>query len=434
MYEQQFDLFSIKPDIVVFNYVRKNNSNLITALHSCGIEIVILDTEGNPLIPIRGVLERIAALNIEQCITKYLLWGPEQYSSFKESGIINANKLVITGCPRYDFAAYPLRATLSNPIPFSDYILVNTNFPTINPKFTKGIADEEKTMRMLGYDNELVKEITSKIIENFQAFIDRLRSIIDENPQLVFVLRPHPFERGETYGTLIKSENLFIYDQGTSISAINNCRLFLHAQDCSTAYEALMIGKPIVSLKNFMPCVTLDNFPPDDYSFLPKTEADLLQFFSNRATVSTSNINSDSFGHQKEEVIRANYYKLDGNSALRAAAEIDSIQVNRKPWQQGVQSGFKRIFQIIIGYTVYQALGRIVRPAGILKRRLKSFSVGDIERILTRINRARESDSLIDVILYRPRDLKSRRMSSKKTVLLSKTFNWNPDQTQSCQR
>ena len=48
MYFQAFDILSIKPDIVVINYLRKNNVNLIKRFVSEKIKIVVLDTEGSP--------------------------------------------------------------------------------------------------------------------------------------------------------------------------------------------------------------------------------------------------------------------------------------------------------------------------------------------------------------------------------------------------
>ena len=46
MYCQAFDVISLKPDLVLVNYLRPNNVNLLLRYKKENIKICILDTEG----------------------------------------------------------------------------------------------------------------------------------------------------------------------------------------------------------------------------------------------------------------------------------------------------------------------------------------------------------------------------------------------------
>ena len=48
MYCQAFDVISLKPDIVIVNYLRPNNVNLLLRYKKENIKVCILDTEGSP--------------------------------------------------------------------------------------------------------------------------------------------------------------------------------------------------------------------------------------------------------------------------------------------------------------------------------------------------------------------------------------------------
>ena len=48
MYCQAFDVLSIKPDLILVNYIRPNNVNLLMRYKKENIKIAVLDTEGSP--------------------------------------------------------------------------------------------------------------------------------------------------------------------------------------------------------------------------------------------------------------------------------------------------------------------------------------------------------------------------------------------------
>ena len=48
IYCQAFDVISLKPDLVLVNYLRPNNVNLLLRYKKENIKICILDTEGSP--------------------------------------------------------------------------------------------------------------------------------------------------------------------------------------------------------------------------------------------------------------------------------------------------------------------------------------------------------------------------------------------------
>ena len=236
------EVFLIYPDLVLVNYVRFANIGFIDACRRVGIAVGVLDTEG-------GVQKDVDAFARRVCpyldrVALYCAWGPRQLAALRACSPDGAGSLVATGCPRYDFAAPRWRGAIKTdgaawPRPL---ILIDTNFPIINPRFQsarrEGIELVKGMRYSSGYVHELIRQTHVARDELVQA-ADRLAAIF---PQILFVIRPHPFERADYYQSLFHQRpNVRVIQQGTIFEWATRAAAIVH-HNCSTAIDGFLMG------------------------------------------------------------------------------------------------------------------------------------------------------------------------------------------------
>ena len=177
MYEQGFDVPALRPDLVLVNYTRPNNADLIKSYKRAGILVGVLDTEGiggkNP----DQFAEMVKSVGCTDLVDLYCVWGQAQHAAFLRHGTVPAALLHATGCPRYDFCAAPWRAALPKPSIEPGYVLINTNFPVANPRFSDSSSDEEEAMVQAGFSREFARQF---IIDAGKAY----RSVLETSTRL----------------------------------------------------------------------------------------------------------------------------------------------------------------------------------------------------------------------------------------------------------
>lgn len=250
MYEQGFDVPALRPDLVLVNYTRPNNADLIKSYKRAGILVGVLDTEGiggkNP----DQFAEMVKSVGCTDLVDLYCVWGQAQYEAFLRHGTVRANILHATGCPRYDFCAAPWRAALPAPSVASGYVLINTNFPTVNPRFSSSSADEQESMVQAGFSREFARQFITDARHAYRSVLDTSISLAKHFTDVTFVLRPHPFENIHAYDALAELPNAHVRQDGTSLEWIADARLLIH-QNCSTAIEAAMLKVEPLSMEWF---------------------------------------------------------------------------------------------------------------------------------------------------------------------------------------
>ena len=141
---QGFEIPAIRPDVILANYVRKNNADALRSYHNLGARIAIIDTEG------LGIWWKDHALNMEKLqfyefVDEYFCWGNEQADIIKAYTSFSERRVKVTGSPRYDFIESSLRQALPNTKIAPGYILINTNFPVLNPLYEFDTGKELKS-------------------------------------------------------------------------------------------------------------------------------------------------------------------------------------------------------------------------------------------------------------------------------------------------
>jgi len=297
-------------------------------------------------------------------------------------------RLKATGCPRYDFCAEPWRRSLPKPSGTQDYILINTNFPTVNPRFSPGPNHEINAMVQAGFDETFARRFIADAGEAQRQVIATMHRLASHFSDLHFVLRPHPFENIAAYDKLAALPNFTVRQENTSIEWLNRARLLLH-QNCSTAIEAMMLGLDAVALEWFN-TEALRLEPATMVSHLADSESVLFEMVEQArgGRLPPLPAQQETYARQMIENL---YLAIDGNSAERVTDAVLQTIEGRKDAAQPQKhlSGRGRVARLarkLLGYRLANQIRTWRGGAGTKQRQAKSFPPADVQLVLARIN------------------------------------------------
>lgn len=420
MYQQGHDVPAAAPDLVLANYLRQNNLALLAQYKSDGARIGILDTEGaagKTADTFAGWVKRMKPRGL---VDLYCLWGDLQREAVRAMDILPAELLRVTGCPRYDFVAAPWRDALAAPSGAGDYVLINTAFSLVNPRFSSGAARERETMMSVWADKTYVDNVLRDTTAAFAQMKDVLRRLLRDFPSVPFVLRPHPFESTSGYVDLSSEKNLQVRQEGTSLQWIRHGRLLVHL-NCSTAVEAVALGKEVVSLEWLgtpalhVPDPSAVSLRADSYDRLCALVDDLLK---GRAPAPDADRDA-----ARRRVIAETYGGMDGKSASRVADAIE-VTLSRPPSRDAfpvpaasaARAAVVRSLRRMLGPKAEETLRRL---AGRKVSASKNFSAAQVQATLDRISSAAGAGKPPSARVPVAGDLAAPHLFSGSSVLVS---------------
>lgn len=329
LYQQGSDVPLLGLDAVVLNYARANNRALMEGYRELGLPLFVLDTEGGAPTEAEAInLEHWATLvrqtGLSELIDGVFFWGGRVREVFNSHSGINARSLHVTGCPRYDLCAPPWRALLS--YHRSDYVLINTLFSSVNPRFSDSVEREKIVMRSVGWDADYVERMFTERLEQFGACQHDLQRLVAANPRTSFVLRPHPFERQEPYErAFAKLGNVAIDASGDVMNVIRNARCIVH-MGCSTAIESTLLGRVPISMEYLITPFLRKHAPgPSRVSY----QAESFEALDH----AVKNIDEITAAHDFEGIHRSEiepwYHLADGRAAARVADILLAVLTTR---------------------------------------------------------------------------------------------------------
>ena len=251
LYEQAVDVPLLGLDALVLNYARPVNFEITKDFARSGVAIYVLDTEGGVLADDGpNTPHKLAGYMAESgyagLLAGYFFWGPVLRDAFAAGGVLPDERLHLTGCPRFDYAAPAMRALI--PSRRTGHILVNTNFPIINSRFTSG-GEDRQALLAVGIGADTVERLIGETRKVMTGMIETVRRLSAEFPDQRFVLRPHPFERDALYREAFADQaNVVVDGAGSVFEALNGARALLHV-NCGTAIDAIMLGVPPFALE-----------------------------------------------------------------------------------------------------------------------------------------------------------------------------------------
>ena len=246
--------------IYIKQLVTEGTAEALKKIRSYGHTICAFDEEGLVFPdPEAYKRERISA-NAMEHVSKFFAWGEYQAKLVCEViGPENANKVVVTGHPRLDILRPEWRDFYKPQAEayqkeHGRYILINTNFDLFN--HADGREAFFERLRNAGRINSPEAE---KWFRGWAAFRGRMyrcfRELVQELatqlPDKTFIIRPHPSENHDEWRRFTKDlKNVKVIYESAAIPWILGSDALIH-NGCTTAVEAYVLGKPVISYQPF---------------------------------------------------------------------------------------------------------------------------------------------------------------------------------------
>jgi surface carbohydrate biosynthesis protein len=420
MYEQSFDVRAIGADFVLLNYVRANNLDHVMAYRREGIRVGVLDTEGVGGKTPAEFAALVASSGGAVAVDLYCVWGVAQQRALIDAGAVSEDRIQVTGCPRYDYCAAPWKNALSIPPEKPGYILVNTNFPIVNPRFSNGASEEVTNAVQAGFSRQFAEAYVRDARLAHAGMLALMETILARWPSQRFILRPHPFESHECYRGLERHANFALRQEGTSVQWLNQARALLHL-NCSTAVEAAMLGKPALS-PAWLDTPALHVPGPSSVSRLVASPEALLEALD--AVLCSSTPQDDRQTSQPLQALRILYHHIDGHAAERVADAIVSALSQPFNPNAGPASRLKSRAVLatrgLLGHAMATRLAGLHEPSSELqRRRAKLFTLTQVQSRVGRLQTCSPQGTEVQVQAMNPGQLQRPRLASQVSIRLT---------------
>jgi surface carbohydrate biosynthesis protein len=348
MYCQDREIFTLQPDFVLLNYLRKNNEAFVAKLAEADIQYGIMDTEGGFYGDMRGYSDYLSyRADLYEKIRCNLAWG-QRMLDFWTKEFPHKHPIRMTGLPRFDFYSPAYRNLKLDFLPAEfkkdPLLLINTKVAIANPLFVSLETEIDLYRNKLKMPEDKIQFYLKVGRESIEDTIALSKELAADFRQTHVVVRPHPHENHKTYeGPLVSSQNpnISVHREGSVTPWILQSSVILHRQ-CTTAIEAALAGKPAVAPM----WVRTSAFAPDaeEVSFLAQSKDEMNDMI--RTALSPSGLAQTS--RQKanlEKIIGTWLHRMDGQSHVRAAEAIlesfDSKQkINEKKANEFIYKTF----------------------------------------------------------------------------------------------
>jgi surface carbohydrate biosynthesis protein len=332
MYEQAVDVPRLGLDMLVVNYAREANRDLMKSFARAGLALYVLDTEGGVLADEGGNSPPAMAAYVQKSgyanlLSGYFFWGSRLHEAFNDNGTMPPAHLHLTGCPRFDFAA-PRWRTLLDGEP-RGYVLVNANFPLLNSRFSREPGAERDTMIRAGWDAAYIDRFLADLKQVFANYLAEIGRLAAARPDRTILVRPHPFESEEVYrSALAQHANVLVDGSGSVLDRIRNAAAVVHL-NCGTAVESVLLGKLPIQLDYLNTPATAG------HASLPARVSRSVKSFDELLTV-VDRIDAETkkfdFAAVHAANIEAFFHLNDGAAAERVANVLIGANHARRPY------------------------------------------------------------------------------------------------------
>lgn len=242
--------------IIIFKSISKVKIPFYDELKRRGFILILLHAEGGFYYKEdKDILKSLYNSELLEYIDLNFLFGETIKKNILElCGEKFDNKTIVSGEPRFDLLKPKYRGFFEKIVSsikkqHGDFILINTDFPLVNSyvgnnKLFEYLLSEPTYSE--GFRQGIIKKakILSIVIS---SFLDAIKYISGNYPNLDFIIRPHPSESEQFYTDQFKGiHNVYVSKKHNVASWILASRGVIH-YDCTTGMEAALAGKPVIS-------------------------------------------------------------------------------------------------------------------------------------------------------------------------------------------
>jgi surface carbohydrate biosynthesis protein len=395
------EVFSLLPDFVLLNYLRPSLDPLVHGMLDARIAFGVLDTEGGlygDLAAYTRTLSRDA--DVVRGVDVMCVWGRKMFDHLASTGYVAADRMVITGAPRFDVYNPNWRAAFVRSKPQRPMILFNTKVAVANPQY-HSVEDEIRLLvDRVGLPIEEVLRHRDVGNATIAATIELANHVGSTFPAADVIVRPHPHERLSTYADGLDPAlaNVHAIREGTVDGWILNATALVHRQ-CTTAVEAGWAGVPAIA-PMWVPSAA-DAPGAEEVSVRCESADELDEVLA--AVLAGESVVDDAVRRALDRITEDWFYRIDGRAHDRVAHAVAPRVDTGKPRAVPARRRFFRSHEKWA--SLRGAAGRMGRAMGAVgaagpaanlvhpaARRwpstFKSFTVSDVQRLLVSIGRA----------------------------------------------
>ena len=235
----------------------RNMASFYSALAQRGYLIAVSDEEGLVTLSDEMYLDFKVAPETLDKIDLLFAWGAENHRVVMRGRPSAANKLRITGNPRFDLLKAPFKRVYDPEIRqirerYSRFVLLCTSFGSCN-HYIRGIdyvqsLVEKKVLTTQG-DINAYRRFQQGKSAGWHAFLAVIPLLARAYPETQFIIRPHPSENAAPYQTLADQHTNVHLESRFSIHAWLLAAEALVHHYCTSAVEAFAAGTPSFALR-----------------------------------------------------------------------------------------------------------------------------------------------------------------------------------------
>ena len=233
--------------------IRTGNRLIMSILERLGHIIVAQDEEALLRISDEALLMMLDDETFNRPRLLYA-WGPSNARAWKKFSGYRGTPVLETGNPRMDMLRPELRGFFSQDIArlearYGRFVLFSSNFSLVN-HYIKGhvrfrFASGASAQKALDFKSGIHAH-KKLLFEHFKTALPQIaRAIAPHN----LVIRPHPSENHQAWQSAVAGlDNAHVVHEGPIAPWLAACHGLLH-NGCTTAVEAVVMGKPAFSYR-----------------------------------------------------------------------------------------------------------------------------------------------------------------------------------------
>ena len=206
-----YELFLKNYDVIILQNLRPENIKIAKILKKSNKFVFVIDNEGMPF----GWLKDKSYLNtfVENTskslnlIYEYFLWGDFIFDELKKYNV-QTKKLYVTGHHRFDLFKKKYHYLYKNRKTKKKVIVFNTNFVSVNSRYTKKKSHFIETKKIFYYNNDDAYKNINESFENqkiiYNNFIKLINKVSKDFRDCKILINTHPFEDYKSYKNKLK--------------------------------------------------------------------------------------------------------------------------------------------------------------------------------------------------------------------------------------
>ena len=243
----------LPPGVLLSHNARLRKPRMFARMATYGHRTVVLDEEA-----LVRQTDEIFLLKHDpkafDSVDLVLSWGQDDADLWSGSALVEGEKVRVTGNPRMDMLRPELASFREQEVAeirerFGDYVLFNSNFPTVNhfvpTRTTLTFADAAEAQYVDGPKSAFLNHKR----QIFERFLTLIPKIAEEIAPTKLIVRPHPSENHDAWHRAVAgASNASVVSEGSVVPWLAGARALVH-NGCTSAVEAAVLGATVLSYR-----------------------------------------------------------------------------------------------------------------------------------------------------------------------------------------